>query len=305
MISRATLFEIISYDGDNDAFNFLVAPGEQLAISLTTFSSTAEGTLSVEVRDPWSRLVSHETVTAGGELLDLSGITSTAGGRFEVRVTGDSTGTSYSMSITKNAIAEIVDSTIADSLSIDHTEVDGRFAVTATSESRNPTELVWGVQPSTAQIVILDPHRGSLVSQFAAPGNLMPAHTQIGLTMGELGRTLYYINSDDDPTSLYRLDPFTGAIKSTETIAAANYDGLAFDAGKIFLGRDGVDIQRQTRAGDPTISEWATGSPNGALAGDDYGRMFGMVFRWPDPRVRSQRRYRPVCRNAAIAFRRH
>ncbi len=93
--------------------------------------------------------------------------------------------------------------------------------------------------------------------------------------MAELGQTLLYINADDDPTRLYRLRPLTGEVLSTQTTPAGTYDGLAYDSGAIFLGREGIDIRRQKASTRPSVDGWALGQPVGAMGGDDYDRVFG------------------------------
>lgn len=73
------------------------------------------------------------------------------------------------------------------------------------------TAGIWGVPPSTGEIVKVDAASGVVTYSFAAPGSLLPTHTQIGLNMADQGTALLYVNSNDDAKKLYRLNPVTGA----------------------------------------------------------------------------------------------
>jgi ELWxxDGT repeat protein len=87
---------------------------------------------------------------------------------------------------------------------------------------------VWGVRPADGKIVKIDPRTGVVIFAFAAPGNLLPTHTRIGLSMAEQGGALLYVNADDNPALLFRLNPLTGSVLSTETIpSSALYDGVS------------------------------------------------------------------------------
>lgn len=143
---------------------------------------------------------------------------------------------------------------------------------------------VWGVQPETGEIIQIDPVTGAILNSFAAPGNLDIDDTNIGLSIAEDGNSLIYINSNDDSSTLYRLDPDTGAILSTEFTEGWNVDGLSFqsdqttDDALIFLSHSAVDIHRQEGFGSPEDFFWAGGASVGGLGGDDTGREFGFFI---------------------------
>ncbi len=92
---------------------------------------------------------------------------------------------------------------------MDHVRVDVgpyRLAAQGTAVVSNP--CVHGV--GSAAGIRPDPVAGSVapgtsVTGLPLPDGLQPEHTQIGLAMANLGEELLYVNSDADPTSLYRL----------------------------------------------------------------------------------------------------
>ena len=92
---------------------------------------------------------------------------------------------------------------------------------------RGLESLVWGVQPASGQVVLVDPSTGNQLHCFPAPDALSAADTQIALSIAEGGTSLLYINSDIDPGKLYRLNPWTGAVLSTETTDGLGYGGFA------------------------------------------------------------------------------
>ena len=84
---------------------------------------------------------------------------------------------------------------------------------------------VWGIQPATNQIVVVDPVTGSVSSGFTPPGGaLTPTQEYGGLTIAEGGNVLLYQNPVANPTSLFRINPNTGALLSTEFMPAASSD---------------------------------------------------------------------------------
>ncbi len=274
-VSRASIQEMISFPGDVDTYELHLERGETLLAGLTPLGPS--GTWSLEVRDPSSRIIASQTAVGPGQAAELPRLVADAVGTYRIVVSGDVVGESFSLNMLRNSAAELDDVGPGQPLSLDDFGVDlgfERFAVQGTTVATQPSVLVWGVQPASRHIVILDPNTGNQASQFAAPGNLQPNHTQIGLAMAELGKVLMYVNADDDPTALYRLDPFTGEVLSTETIQPGPYDGLGYDGGVVFLGRDGLDLRRQPGFDAPPNDGWASGAPLGGVAGDDYGRQF-------------------------------
>jgi spore coat protein CotH len=121
--------------------------------------------------------------------------------------------------------------------------------------------LVWGVQPATAQIVIIDAESGARFGSFPAPGNLQPGHTRIGLTAADGGNALLYINSDDDPHTIYRLDPTTGQVLGTSAVTGENYDGLGFDGN--VATRTIYEANMDTRPNGTYQGQWNWGRPTG------------------------------------------
>ena len=95
------------------------------------------------------------------------------------------------------------------------TGVPGKTA----SAARSTT--VCGIQRATQQNVQIDPLTGAVVGQFAAPDALSVSGINAGLSIAEGRNTLLYINGHTDGRFLYRLDPNTGVILSTETHLSA------------------------------------------------------------------------------------
>ena len=147
---------------------------------------------------------------------------------------------------------------------------------------------LWGILPATNQIVRVDPLTGNVFGGFSPPGGaLMPAQLFGGLTIAEEGDVLLYQNPVTNPTNLFRLNPDTGALLSTETMPpAGNPDfraGLSFESGAgvagadaIFAVNDGAPVQRQDGYGDLTLANHVPDGATfaGALGGDDNGRHF-------------------------------
>jgi hypothetical protein len=148
---------------------------------------------------------------------------------------------------------------------------------------------LWGIQPATNQIVVVDPVTGNVVSGFAPPGSaLVPTQTFGGLTIAEGGNVLLYQNPVAHPTSLFRINPSTGALLSTEFMPPASSSpefraGLSYQTGAGVLGQnaifainDGGPLQRQDGYNNPVLIDHTppTASDAGAVGGDDTGRLF-------------------------------
>jgi hypothetical protein len=148
---------------------------------------------------------------------------------------------------------------------------------------------VWGILPTANQIVQVDPETGRLLGGFLPPGGtLSPAQQFGGLTFAERGRTLLYQNPLANPTDLFRLNPNTGTLLSTEFMPAAAPEsdfraGLTFHSGAgiggtdaIYAINDGMPVQRQDGYGNPSLVDHAGVQVAfaGALGGDDNGRHF-------------------------------
>ena len=263
----------ISFFGDSDSYSLVLDTGELLDVTVTPHQRGANLTLEVldDAGTPLFANTASETIHTGPLQIPASG-------RYVVSITGENRGEGFDVRIARNAAVELSDSTIGNPLPLEHGTVNGgnqRLSVLGQTTSVEPTTLLWGVQPATGQIIILDPVGGSIVNQFAAPDALAPEHTHIGLSGAEGGHALLYINSDLDPTSVYRLDPDTGEVLSTESIATGDYDGLGFVGGDIFLSNRNTDVRRQPGYSAPLDENWTPEPPVGAIGGDDFERVFG------------------------------
>lgn len=151
---------------------------------------------------------------------------------------------------------------------------------------------LWGIQPASNLIVRVDPSTGSVLGGFVPPGGaLAPDQLFGGLTIAEHGTTLLYQNPVTNPTDLFRIDPDTGALLSTEFMPPAGVlefrAGLSFESGAgaggadaIFAVNDGGPIQRQDGYGAFPLTDHFTNAIDfaGALGGDDNGRQFVAVL---------------------------
>src|SRR6188472_2853872 len=98
------------------------------------------------------------------------------------------------------------------------------FVFLGTTLGTAPTSCfarLWGIQPATNQIVVVDPVTGNVSGGFVPPGGaLTPTQQYGGLTIAEGGRVLLYQNPVANPTSLFRINPYTGSLISTEFMPA-------------------------------------------------------------------------------------
>jgi hypothetical protein len=156
------------------------------------------------------------------------------------------------------------------------------FGVSGKTVSAARSTTVWGIQPATQQIVQIDPLTGAIVGQFAAPDALSVSDINAGLSIAEGGNTLLYINGHTDGRFLYRLDPNTGVILSTETLPTGSSgltstrSGLSFEEpGTIFAqdGLVGIDAQNGF-SGTVTQHLTLANATFGAIGGDGNGRQF-------------------------------
>jgi hypothetical protein len=135
---------------------------------------------------------------------------------------------------------------------------------------------LFGVQPNTSRIVIVNPAIGT-TTPFITPAGLAPAHTIIGLSGAEGGSVLIYTNDNDGGTTdLRRYSATTGALLSTATTSTWSHDGLTYQGGTIFLNHSNADVHKQVGY-SATETFNATTSPSstiGALGGDDNGRLW-------------------------------
>src|SRR6476660_321823 len=147
---------------------------------------------------------------------------------------------------------------------------------------------LWGIQPATNRIVRVDPVTGNVLSGFTPPGGPLTSTQQVGwLTIVEGRNTLLYQNPFANPTSLFRINPNTGALLSTEFMPAAGVPdfraGLSYQTGAGVLGQnsvfainDGGPVQRQDGYGNALLVDHTPPGATfaGAIGGDDTGRLF-------------------------------
>lgn len=221
---------LVNSAADTDEYEFHVQSGETVSLHLTPDDPTATVDLLFDG-------VLY-TAAGPGASLTTANLLPSGPGSLAVSVGANAT-TAFTLDIVKNAVLESYvaagDTSDGNEMPIDGSFMplgSGRFAVTGNSgvTTLSVEGIVWGVQPATGQILKIDPGSGAVLESFSAPGNLSPTHTQIGLAIAEGGASLLYVNSDDDASVLYRLDPDTGAVLSTESLAGNTIDGLGFDS---------------------------------------------------------------------------
>ncbi|MFV2068945.1 MAG: hypothetical protein ACC645_18420, partial [Pirellulales bacterium] len=270
------------HDGsDRDDFELFAQVGE--TVGAVVWPVDERATLSVQVvggEASWTASAPGEPVVLPPTPIETTQVV-------VLEISGDRT-TDYRVDVYRNTSLELEvgDSGRDNVAAIDGSFISlgsGRFAVVG--ESRPTTTevevVVFGAQPATGDILRIDVASGQVLDRFAAPDDLAADDTRIGLTMGEGGRVLLYVNSDRDPTVLWRLDPVTGSVLSQETLSGQPIDGLAFESSPedgeplLFLAHTEADIHRQEGYAGPETEGWATGAPVGGLGGDDAGRQFG------------------------------
>ena len=101
--------------------------------------------------------------------------------------------------------------------------------------------LLYGAQPSSGLIVVVDPDTGEIVNNFVPPEDA-PLDSvvnswdgDIGLTMGRVGRSLYYQNADTDPDHFYELDPKTGEVRKQQQVYPRWVDRYNYDEPSLHL----------------------------------------------------------------------
>lgn len=262
----------------------LAAPG---LADQYTFFATADETISAVVRplDPTAtltiELVGHQgpiVASAAGQPVVLPTTSVTQTGTHQLLVDSDTADTDYRVDLVRNAVLEPADSGLAIPLPLDASLVEtgtGRYAAWGRTDPQR-AGTVWGVRPATGEIVKFDPVSGNTLAAFDAPDALAPHHSHLGLAVAEDGAALLYVNSDVDPTTLYRLHPGTGAVLSTESLGGATISGIGYESNRaIFLGHHGVEVRRQDGYSGSETGSWTTGVPLGGLAGDGDARQFG------------------------------
>ena len=266
----------ISFEGDVDSYQFELGIAETFDLELN--SHNGENVVSVVVTDNSRNIVAEATASGPGEAIRLETQRARLDGTYTVFVSGTTIDAPYDLEFTRNATTERTDSSPMAPISIDRSLTSfgvDRLSVVGSFEPTATPAIVWGVQPASGQIVMINPSNGNVIGSFQAPDGLAATHTKVGLTLAEGSRTLLYVNSDIDASLVYRLDPSTGEVKSTESVANVAHSGLASNRGAVFVSRDGVDVQRQILGSAP-IDDWTIGQSVTALGGDDSGRVFGL-----------------------------
>ena len=219
----------VSYFNDIDPYTLELAAGETLEVVTSAF-----GVSNVELIDPSGAVVTTAVRAARNFHLESTDITTS--GTYALHVTGINQGNTYQVDITRNATLEFHDTIISEPLRIGNRTGAGttRMSIRGSIESKAPQTLIYGVQPSTAQIVVLDPANGKIINQFNAPDALSATHSRVGLSMADAGLSLIYLNADIDPTTIYHLHPETGEVLGIEAITNTTDYGLAYANGSSF-----------------------------------------------------------------------
>jgi outer membrane protein assembly factor BamB len=142
--------------------------------------------------------------------------------------------------------------------------------------------IIYGAQSATGQIVAVDSGTGALLYGYAAPGGLSANNTLVGLTAAQNGSSLLFINSGVSASTMYRIDPTTGAVLTTFSVANWTTNGLSYSniAGveRVYRAHGGPigDMHLQTPLGGGDSFFFTPGTTAGGVGGDGYGRQFGI-----------------------------
>jgi len=257
---------LISSPSDEDGFVFFAERGRTVAAYVVP--DEPDATMTIEMAGVSVRPIASPDA---GEAAFLPPTLTGSDRTYEIRVSAD-VPTTYELWIASGAAVEVPgnDSAEGNELPIDDSRIGlgaGRFGVLGSSHAPEGEAVVWGVQPATGRILLIDPATGELRHEFPAPDGLLPDHTQIGLTIAEDGQSLLYVNSDVDPSKLYRLNPVTGAVLSTETTDGLSYDGLGIRSYPL-VPTPIYSADMDTNPGWTLEGDWQWGVPTG---GGSYG----------------------------------
>lgn len=257
-------------------------PGATLALSIYGFNDQLLGTVPAP---------------GAGETVDLQVIAIPLDGDYRIEVTGDIE-TDYDLRLFRNAIVEVVDSGDGAEQDASGSLVDlgsGRWGIVGSFDvvgtpggggggGGDEQAVVWGIQPNSGDILLIDPTDGSIIGSFDAPDALTSGHRINGLSIAEDGATLIYVNGGVNGNDLYRLDPTNGNVLSVENLPGTpnNRGGLSFESegpDAIFAIDNGAPVHRQAGYGG-SLLDWTPSGASfpGALGGDDNGRLF--LFRF-------------------------
>lgn len=176
----------------------------------------------------------------------------------------------------------------------------GPSAMAGSSPSAWAGAIVWAVYPVSGDILQVDPPTGAVVGGIRAPLTPDPGDTRLGLSSADRGQTLLYQLGNNGPgtevpgrEALYRLVPFTGAIKSQELGLTTSFgpDGISWQSrkGSTFTVLNHAnpipDIHRIKNLDRPDEQEVLSWGPTqrsnyslGGLDGEGEGREFGVFL---------------------------
>lgn len=150
------------------------------------------------------------------------------------------------------------------------------FGMAAVGQSAT-AGFVFGVQPSSGLIVRVDTTTGAVVGNLAPPVAVAANHTNLGLSLAEGGTSLLFMDSNVNST-LYRLDPTTGAVLSTHSTAGFATNGLSYEeiGGQdfVYLSHASTDVHRKGPGFNGGESFFFTPGSPVSLGGDGFGRQF-------------------------------
>lgn len=151
------------------------------------------------------------------------------------------------------------------------------LSMAAVSADPQPS-WVWGIDPASTgnELVLLDAWTGTEYARFALP-TISSDDTEQGLA-GESAQ-LYYVNGDDDDSTVYLLDPTDGSTLGTVTLNEGwDVDGLGNYGGSAgYLYTSGCtvdDMHRYPAVGGWPTYYWSTIYDPKAVGGDDTGRIY-------------------------------
>ena len=145
------------------------------------------------------------------------------------------------------------------------------------SANGGPSQI-WGIDPTSAdqELVAIDAWTGTQYGAIALPGD-PSGDTELALA-GD-STQLYYVNGDDDDSTVYVLDPTDGSTLGTLTITGGwDVDGLGYyNEGTGYLYTSGclaLDMHRYLATGGGPTFFWSDAYMPQAVGGDDTGRIF-------------------------------
>ena len=269
---------LVNFGGDIDSFIIEARAGQIIAGSVTDLD---EGPNSISIQLP-----ALTGVFSGADEATLPPTIIPSDGLYEVFVSG-SDPLNYSLSVFSGLQSELTapgdDTGNGNELSLASSFIplgdNGRYAVLGNADPTivlpPTTTSLFGIQDTTDLIVEIDPVTGVVFNSFASPTLI---DTVSGISGAEGGTTLI-VQDSTDPSNVYRIDPATGSVLSTETMAdtgSGARGGLSYEGTSIFAIDNGGPVDRQDGYGGPVVDHLSTVNPDfpGALGGDDNGRHF-------------------------------